>query len=226
MTLKIVRTHECPGFRIAEIEGTHEQNHASWWTFQDEQVVRDRHWHPRPGEVVLDVGAAFGSYALPALAAGARVVAFNPAPFDAELFDLNLSLNPELAKRCLHVRDGIHERDGWFDPDENRFYAFGLGIAHQGFLQVRSLDSWLAERPGIDRVDWIKLDVEGAELGALRGAEQCLQKWRPKILVECHNFHVVTMEADVAAHVVGLGLGYHVESHPHHAVSHSFFWVP
>lgn len=232
--IEVVQVRESPyGFKFAEIAGP--CNHPSWWTFTDEQIVRDRHWHIKPGEVVLDVGAAFGSYALPALAMGARVIAFNPADFDAELLQFNLDLNPELAARCLVVRDGLHERSGWFDPDNSTFHPdvgtdvnssqlYGtIGHGPPGNrLRVRDLDGWLAERPGIDRVDWIKMDVEGAELGVLRGAEKCLRRWRPKLLIECHNFHVQTMEQDIANFVSGLGLGYRGEVHPHHSVSHAY----
>ena len=37
----------------------------------------------------------------------------------------------------------------------------------------------------VDRVDWIKVDVEGAEYEVLLGSEQVLRNWRPKLIVEC-----------------------------------------
>ena len=53
---------------------------------------------------------------------------------------------------------------------------------HQA-LTVRTarLDECLADR----RVDFIKLDVEGGELGVLRGANGVLERWKPRILFEC-----------------------------------------
>lgn len=203
-------------FRFWETE-----THGSWWSMEDEQNVRDRHWHPKPGEVVLDVGAAFGSYALPALALGARVVAFSPADPDTQLLVANLDLNPEFADRFSLSRDGIADRDCWFDPARS-VYAEQPGDAT--WLRCRSLDSWLAENP-LDRVDLIKLDVEGAELDALRGAEGLIRRFRPRILVECHNFHR-PMSEPVIAFVQSLGLGYRVEIHPHGGVAHAFFDVP
>jgi len=230
MSLNVVCVHAKHGFRFAEVSGT-PADHASHWSFDDEQEVRDRWWRAQPGETVLDVGAAFGSYALPALAAGARVVCFSPADFDTELLRHNLSLNPELARRCLVVRDGLHERDGWFDPDHSHFTddVGPLGIpSPKGYqwLRVRSLDSWLAERPGVDHVDLVKIDVEGAELGVLRGAAGMLRRWRPRLLVELHEFHVPDMAARIWAFLESLELGYTVEGPVKHcAVSHAFYEV-
>lgn len=241
MNISQIHTHPLYKFQYAQMQGCPQPDadHASAWSFQDEQIVRDRHWHMKPGDTVLDIGAAFGSYALPALAMGARVVAFSPADFDTDLLKINLALNPEMAKRCLIVRDGIYSGDGWFDPDHSTFVS---DIAHYRgngreveqlprpsadacWLRCRSLDSFLTTRPGIDRIDWIKMDIEGAEYEALKGAVECIRKWKPKLLIECHEFHVKDMVQRVHGFVEGLGLGYSGESHQHCAVSHSFFAV-
>jgi FkbM family methyltransferase len=221
-----------PPFRYAELQGTgnKDRDHSSWYSFDDEQHLRDRWWRPAAGDTVLDVGAAYGSYALPALALGARVVCFSPADFDTELLELNLSLNPDLARRCLVLRDGLYSRDGYFDPDHCTFAATPVRDAADHdtgqWLRVRSLDSLLEERPGIERVDWMKLDVEGAELEVLRGAEKALRMYRPRILVENHEFQKPGIEHAVRDYVLGLGLGYQIDGpHQHCAVSHSFLEV-
>ena len=216
-----VRVRQRGGFRFWETTV-----HGSWWSMEDEQVVRDRWWHPKASEVVIDGGAAFGSYALPALAAGARVVCFSPAEPDTQCLVANLDLNPEFAARVLVTRDGLAHKNVWFDPAkseylENPSSTLTLGDS-SGVLRCRALDSWLADHPEVDRVDWIKLDVEGAELDALKGAEQCLRKFRPKLVIECHNFHR-PMEEAVRDYVLGLDLGYTFEAHPHGGVSHAYF---
>ena len=211
-----VRVRQRDGFKFWETSV-----HGSWWSMEDEQVVRDRHWHPKAGEVVIDGGAAFGSYALPALAAGAKVICFSPAEPDTQCLVANLDLNPEFAPRVMVSRDGLAHADVRFDPTKSR-YLTPAEPEVEGELQCRALDSWLAEHPEVDRVDWIKLDIEGAELDALKGAEQCLRKWKPKLLIECHNFHRPT-EAAVRDFVLGLGLGYTFEAHPHGGVSHAYF---
>ena len=78
------------------------QWHPSNWSFQDEVEVRDRWWTVKEGDVVLDVGGDFGSYALTALAAGARrVVSWSP-PFK----------RPDYALECLTMRASA-ELNGW-----------------------------------------------------------------------------------------------------------------
>lgn len=258
MTLDIVRIRDKQTphgiFRIAEIQN-HEAASASWWTFDDEQGVRDRWWKPQAGDVVLDIGAAFGSYALPALLAGARVICFSPAEFDTELLEKNLSLNPTLAERCTVERVGLYSADGWFDPKHCTFRA-GLGNDFPGhcehcldgrnsslmskyggncpacgctaphgleWLFVRSLDS-LFDGATTVAINWMKLDVEGAELEVLRGAERCIRHFRPNILVENHEFHIPGIAQQVRDFLIGLDVGYRCEGpEPHGSVSHSFF---
>lgn len=250
MPLDIVRIHtksfRGSPFKFAEVSGT-PADHASWWSFDDEQELRDRWWHPAPGDTVLDIGAAFGSYALPALALGARVICFSPADFDSDLLEANLALNPEMQARCLVVRDGLYSKAGWFDPDHCVFvednqpngdqapelYGMignrddgGANFPKRQLLRVRTLDSFIDERPGIGHVGWMKIDVEGAELEVLRGAEKVLRYERPKILVENHEFHRKGIEAEVRDFLVGLNVGYVCDGpHQHCAVSHSFFEV-
>lgn len=213
-------------FKFAAVKGTGDSDHASWWSFFDEQELRDRWWHPKAGETVLDIGAAFGSYALPALAMGARVICFSPADFDTKLLEMNLDLNPALKKKCLVVRDGLYSRDGHFNPDRCQFEPDDSeNAARSGqWLRVRSLDSFLDERPGIEKISWMKIDVEGAELEVLKGAEKCLRMYRPKILVENHEFQIKGIENQVRDYLVGLNVGYVCDGpHQHCAVSHSFF---
>ena len=217
-----VPAHGLVPFNFAAVKGTGDADHASWWTFDDEQEIRDRWWRFGKEDLILDIGAAFGSYVLPALAQGARVVAFNPCQFDSELLDTNLNLNQELKKRCLHVRDGLYSEPGWFNSDTSEFSKEEK--AGKAWLKCTTLDAFLDARPGIGDITWIKIDVEGAELDVLKGGEKCLRMYRPKILVENHEFLRPGIGDNVKSFILGLGLGYSCDGpHPHCAVSHSYF---
>lgn len=64
----------------------------------------------------------------------------------------------------------------------------------------------LVRRKSLERVDFIKLDIEGAELSALRGAEQALRRFRPKLAVAL--YHDLKDFALIPEYLNGLNLGY------------------
>ena len=53
-------------------------------------------------------------------------------------------------------------------------------------IECRTLDAIVAER-GLNRIDLVKIDVEGFEHEVLRGARDTLARFRPKLIVEWHN---------------------------------------
>ena len=58
-------------------------------------------------------------------------------------------------------------------------------------VSTRPLDDWFVEQ-GLRRLDFIKLDVEGAEFLVLAGAEQMLARFRPLILAEFDTYWIST----------------------------------
>lgn len=190
--------------------------------FADEQHVRDAWWHPTADQVVVDAGAGVGSYTLPALAAGARVWSFCPDDAPAALLAANVAANPDFADRWRLYRDGLYSREGWMALNEARTrYLFAEGEPEEGGFRVRPLDSL-----SFFKLDWLKVDVEGAELEVLRGAERTIRRCLPTIIVECHLFMDPGLQAAVEGHVLGLRLGYRAESMPWHSVAHVYFRQP
>ena len=196
--------------------------HSSWWSFQDESVVRDRHWHFKPGDVVLDIGPAFGSYTFTAAVQGAKVYALEPCEFCRSVLTGNVAVNPDLAGLIQVVPVGVHERSGWFEPDAGEFIAERAEGDTRELLRVRSIDDIVGELR-LERLDCIKLDVEGAEYGALSGAKNTLRRFRPKILVEEHEFKFQGIGPRCQGLIDALDLGYSCERHPYHSVAHSFY---
>lgn len=197
-------------------------SHATWGTFVDEAEVRDRHWHFAPGDVVMDMGPAFGSYTLTAALQGARVYAFEPCEFCRAILQQNIDANPELADRIIVVPLGVHERRGWFEPNEGVLYDAGGGER----LQVAPLDELAAfALADHERVSCVKLDVEGAELGALRSGKLLLEMSRPRLLVEEHEFKQEGIGVECEKILQGLGYGQPVRV-SHGAVNHAFYESP
>jgi FkbM family methyltransferase len=145
-----------------------------------------------PGAIVFDIGANHGWYALNLARriADIAVHAFEPVPPTFEYLTRNVALN---AIHNIHLHNfGFAEQAGDFD-----FYTYpeGSGNASLADLsgrgtpmscEVRRLDEFTAEF-GSDtkaRVDFIKCDVEGNELGVFRGGLRTLATHQPVVLTE------------------------------------------
>lgn len=206
-------------------------NHPSWFSFMDESTVRDSKWTIEPGDYVLDVGSAFGSYALTALACGAaHVVAWSPQGIpgdedkEADYFAQSLRLN-RWENKCQIIRSGVYDRDGWLNTLTQEFWE-KEPPENNDIIRVSKLDTWFfdLDAGAADQAKryFMKLDVEGAELHVLRGAERMIKLIRPHLLIENHLFKVKTMDKDVRALLEGWGFT-HIETTPHHSVSHSLY---
>jgi FkbM family methyltransferase len=201
--------------------------HPTWYTFQDESEVRDRNWNIKPGDVILDIGAAFGSYTLTALSQFAQFVyAWAPQGCPGEesekaVLESSLALN-KWQDKCEILTTGFWDKAGWLNTETLEFSETpkeGLEI-----IQVETLDAWF-ERENPSRIDWMKLDVEGAEAKVLQFGKKLIIKFKPKILVENHQFKVPTAEQEVRAILVELGYQ-EISTLPYHGVSHSFYLHP
>jgi Methyltransferase FkbM domain len=147
---------------------------GSWYTFNDdiETPYRDLWWTQKikAGDVVIDAGAQYGSYTLPACANGAYVYAFEPHPDYYKHLVTNIKLNEF---KCSTFQAGLYSKPMMVDWDEIKD------------MKLIVLDDVLGD---IQRLDFIKIDVEGAELEVLKGAQELIKKFDPKIMVETHVF--------------------------------------
>lgn len=202
-----------------------EMSHPSHWTHFDEQSVRDKFWNIKPGDSILDIGAAFGSYSLDALAKGAdRIWAWSPQGSpectEIEIFTSSLKLNGWEDKVSVYWTHGLYDKVGWVDAQSQAFYE-QQPVMSSDMIRVETLDSWGESNQPMN-LDWIKMDVEGAELHVLKGGVNVIRKYHPKILVENHTFKIPTIESDVRNFLSTLGYR-EVETVPYHSVSHSLY---
>jgi FkbM family methyltransferase len=164
-------------------------------SFNDENDVRRAFWYPKKNDVVFDVGACFGSFALPAAAAGAEVWAFEPYPELWPLLQSNIDANPHLKSLIARVEYGLHKKQMTLTSD---MWAKGAEK-----IEVRSLDEVFPEM-GLTHLDWLKIDVEGHEAAVLEGGEETIRKYKPTLLIECHTFHgVVTDKIEEQVRALG-----------------------
>ncbi len=170
-------------------------------SFIAEQDIRDAWWDVQPGEVVYDVGAGYGSYTLPALLAGAQVVAFEPEK--NRFFDLCLSVYMNgFSKEFLPINMMAGDAIGFaiFYPESSS--ALRSETGRHEWRHTIPIDKAV---PHIERVDRIKIDVEGYEVKAVRGALETIKKFRPQLLIEYHLTFVPMVLEDIDAMLTPLG---------------------
>jgi FkbM family methyltransferase len=165
---------------------------------QDEQA-RDTflyHYEPRAGDVIFDVGAGVGGEVrlLSRLVGSTgRVVSIEAHPRTYGYLTHTIRLNgltnvtPVQAALAgvtgtvyLSDDDENHVSNGLVDRDS---FANGAG----GVAVPGATLPDLVERTGVTRIDLLKMNIEGAELSALRAAQDCLDLVR-HVAISCHDF--------------------------------------
>jgi FkbM family methyltransferase len=141
---------------------------------------------PSLGDIVIDAGAYFGDTALwfsKYVGKNGKVFAFEPLEYNFKILKNNIIEN-SLNDVITPVKKGIGE-------DEQRLNISGFGSgatttsyeSSKGeFVDITTIDKFVKANK-IGRVDFIKMDIEGAELSALKGAQETLKKFKPKLAI-------------------------------------------
>lgn len=182
---------DIPGMRRFWIHGSF--NHLSALVFS-EQAAR-QYWHPsvhvQPGDIVLDVGADLGEVTFEALQAGAKkVVAIEIDPKKWPCLERTFA--PEISDgRVILVRAGAWDSEGTLELGGD---SVVMDRSNQkAKVRVTTIDQMIAELR-LPRVDFITMDIEGAEKPALRGAANTLRRFRPRMAIASEH-----LPDDVAA---------------------------
>jgi FkbM family methyltransferase len=165
----------------------------------------------RAGDVCVDVGAAAGLYsqALSSLVGPAgQVHSVEPVSFSHPVWSWVLGARRQANVRhhCLALgaepgRAVMKVPFRAFGPDTSRsfldFKTHGLGsnaefARHVDVLvDVATLDGLCAD---FDRLDFVKIDVEGGELHVLHGGQRVIERFRPTMLIEIETRHTERYE--------------------------------
>ncbi len=148
----------------------------------------------RSGDVAIDGGAHIGYLSLlmaRSVGASGAVHAFEPLPATVRILAENVALNPwarvEVRPLALAAREGSLELEVPIDPQGTSLLAWGASAVHlrRGRTErvaAVPLDAY-ADAHRLRRVAVLKLDLEGAELPAIAGAQRLLSERRVAYLV-------------------------------------------
>lgn len=165
-----------------------------------------------PGDVVIDAGGCWGDTALQfACEVGptGHVYSFEFVPSNLKVMKQNLDLNPKLKPLITLVESPVG-----LSPDTKMFFLEngpGSRVASTQVdkryveCKVQSLDKFCEENQ-VEKIDFIKMDVEGSELDALKGAQQTIRKFKPKMAI-C-IYHKPDDYIDIPKFIDELNLGY------------------
>lgn len=140
----------------------------------------------RPGDVVCDIGANKGSFTYWLSRWGGSVVAFEPQP------DLARRLAAMSLSNVTVEAKAVYSHSGTLDLFVPAQHQPGASLIRGDNclaipVPVVSLDDYFKETT----VRLLKIDVEGAELHALKGAEKLLKRSLPFVIFECETRHLI-----------------------------------
>jgi FkbM family methyltransferase len=202
--------YRAPAFREATLDGVRFQfdlsDYMQWSAyFGIERELRDKLYSlAPPGGLAIDIGTNIGEVLLHfarRVGNGGRAIGFEPNPETYARCVENLALNPGLAAEVHPIALGDAEGELSFgrpcaaNSGGDRMMDPGAGTIQ---VPVTTLDRFVSNA-ALDRVDLIKIDVEGFEMHVLRGGEATIERFRPKLFVELSHANLREQGASAPA---------------------------
>jgi FkbM family methyltransferase len=169
-----------------------------------EDDIIERNFTPKEGDIVIDVGAHIGPYTLKAskrVGLNGKIIAIEADPGNFDILNRNIQLNKLTNVITLNYAAYSKEdkiRLYLLKVDKSSYTKYNTVMIdraqynnEKNFVEVKAntLD-YLLQSIGIkhEQVNWIKIDVEGAEFDVLKGAKNILSKSKDiSLLIEIHN---------------------------------------
>jgi FkbM family methyltransferase len=172
-------------------------------TIREDDIIE--HFTPKEGDIVVDIGAHMGRYTIISskrVGANGKVVAIEAHPGNFEMLNSNIKLNQ--LTNVIPLNYAAYSKETkikLYLPDEESGYTMHHSImsnyvftkykdkTEDKFVEVsaNTLD-YLLQLNEITDVNWVKIDVEGAEFEVLKGASNVLSKSKDiALLIEVHG---------------------------------------
>jgi FkbM family methyltransferase len=141
---------------------------------------------PAAEDIVIDGGACTGDTAAVfsnAVGPRGRVYSFDPVADHLTILEYNARQFPHANVTVMPY--GLSDKNVLAEPIVLNQYAPGFRSGTRE-VPLRSVD-YLVNTKKIERVDFIKLDVEGAEMDAVRGARESIRRFKPKLAISLYH---------------------------------------
>ncbi len=195
----VVASHDAAGYALVAtprgsfwIPQGSERSMAYDLAEQVREIYRSGAVGVQRGDVVLDCGANIGVYTREALARGAAlVIAIEPAPENLECLRRNLETEVN-ERRVVIVPKGVWDKDATLpmfidrgNPAADTFLRSG-DRGSMTTLPLTTIDQITTDLK-LHRVDFIKMDIEGAERQAIAGGGATLRRFRPRLAIAAYH---------------------------------------
>jgi FkbM family methyltransferase len=180
--------------------------------FVHDSYLGNGFYHPRPADTIVDIGANIGAFALliESRARGARVHCFEPGPETRGLLERNISANGLQEYVAVHPF-AVSDRRGAVELMRTDLTMhrsiFPNGYASGESDRVETLPLSEALDLAGDRIDLLKIDVEGAEIEIVEGMAPADWGRVERAVIEYHDFFRPGCRERVERVLAGAGFG-------------------
>jgi len=157
--------------------------------------------------IIIDVGAHSGQFTklFSTIVPTGRVYAFEPGSYASSILKKVIGLHR--LKNVTHVNKGLgeHRKKECLNMPVKKSGSLGFGLSHLGgdkqnvrttiseTIEIITLDSF-AKDERLERINFIKADIEGWEMQLLLGAKSIIQKWHPILTLEVNRIFLSRAE--------------------------------
>jgi FkbM family methyltransferase len=168
-------------------------------TIREDEIIE--HFTPKQGDIVVDIGAHIGHYTIIAsnrVGANGKVVAIEASPSNFDILDRNIKLNQ--LTNVIPLNYAAYSKETkiklYLPGEESGNTIYNTVISDRArneekFVEVNAnMLDYLLQSKGIkqEQINWIKIDVEGAEFEVLKGSTNILSNSKDiALLIEIHN---------------------------------------
>ena len=145
-----------------------------------------------PTDTIIDGGANQGIFSLAFASLSQKIKIFSVEPFKychkilRENLRMNLLKNVTIIPKVLSNKIASHQLD-YSKSNVSASIVRDFGGEKTLTISSTTIDE-IASKYQLKKIDLIKLDIEGAELAALKGGSRSIKKFIPKIVLECNNY--------------------------------------